>query len=222
MALSYERVGGTGSRPPRPKGLQRKTRRAAKSEPLTAPWVRIASSAYREHVGKYRHCPPNHPDSADRYSAIAPSMSSRIGAPALHMRSRADVMGASLHARVARSSLRSDPGFGRPGWLRAPPGRCRVLPSLAARPHGAPPEGPAGLGSAAPRRRSSYRRPARTPRSRGRGTVPPAARARACLHGRPSGSPRSAPSRSAGDGEPAAALAAARGEDRPASSRPHP
>ena len=63
---SYRR-GGTGSKPPLPNGLHRKTLRAASAVPTIAPRVRIASPAYREHPGLNRHWPPpNAPDRATR------------------------------------------------------------------------------------------------------------------------------------------------------------
>ena len=72
------------------------------------------------------------------------------------------------------------------------------------------------------RRRSSCPRPARTPPNRERQTVPPASRGPAPHHRRRAGSPGYAPLRSAGDAEAATALASASGEDRPASTGPHP
>ncbi len=45
----------TGSYPPGLHGLQRSRRRAASAIPLMAPWFRIASAAYSEQLGSYRH-----------------------------------------------------------------------------------------------------------------------------------------------------------------------
>jgi hypothetical protein len=229
MAASYMRRrgsrlsrDGTGSSPPLPKGLHLNTLDAAISEPRTAPWVRTASSAYREQVGEYRHCPPSHPESVSRYTVIAPRRRARTGAPANQSRSRTGFTGAAPHARATRSSPRSDPGFGRPGWPLELPGRCRVLPSLAAPPHGAPPEGPASLGSAPPRHRPSCRRPARTLPSRARQTVPSAFREPGGRPGRPAAPRRFARRPSAGDGQTAPALPTASRQDRPARPRPHP
>jgi hypothetical protein len=213
---------GTGSSPPLPNGLHRATLDTAISEPRTAPWVRTASSAYREQVGEYRHCPPSHPESVSRYTAMAPKKRVRTGAPAIQSTCRSDLTGAAPHARATRSSPRSDPGFGRPGWPLEPPGRCRVLPSLAAPPHGAPPEGPASLGSAPLRHRPSCRRPARTLPSRARQTVPSAFRGPSGRPGRPAAPRRFARRRSAGDGQTAPALPTASRQDRPACPRPHP
>jgi hypothetical protein len=224
MGVSYERaLGGTGSNPPLPKGLQRNIRLTARAVPRSAPWVLIASSAYREQVGENRHCPPSHPESVIRYSLIAPRRATRAGAPRVHRCRLTDVIDDSaLDARGARSSRRSDLGCGHPAWPREPRRRRRAPPPQSARPCGAPLARRAGLGSSAPRRRPSCRRRARSPPNLARRTRRSVSRERADPHGRLAGSPRCAPSRSARNAEAAAALAPPRGEDRPAGPRPHP
>ena len=113
-------------------------------------------------------------------------------------------------------------------WVRAPrmASRATKTTSCPSTPRGATSRIAARRiawpGSFAPRRRSSCRRPARTPRSRERQTVPSAFRAPVRHHGRHAGSPECAPTRSAGDAEAAAALASACGEDRPTGARSHP
>ena len=197
MATSYTgggagastRGGGTGSRPPRPNGLHRRTRLTARLDPLMAPCVRIASSAYREHVGWNRHCPPSHPESVIRYSAMPARRIARAGAPARHRAPRTDIIGSSLRVRTAPSSLRSDPAFVRPGWSHEPPRRGRCLRHPGVRPPGAPLEGSAARGSVAPRRRPSSPRRGPSAPTQARRTGRLARRARGARHGTPSGSP---------------------------------
>ena len=120
---------------------------------------------------------------------MAPSRRDRAGAPARHRRPRMNVIGTSLRGRTARSSLRSDPGFVRPGWSHEPPRSGRALRRLMVRSRGAPLGGHAALDSAAPRRRSSSQRRVRSSPIRARRTAPLVSRAPAARHGTPSGSP---------------------------------
>src|SRR5262249_5703375 len=51
-------TGGTGSRPPRQNGWQRRRRQIASPPPRTGPCVAMAIVAYSEQVGTKRHPPP--------------------------------------------------------------------------------------------------------------------------------------------------------------------
>src|SRR5439155_26836413 len=57
---------GAGSSPPAPNGWHRRILHAARALPTSAPPALIASSAYMEHDGWKRHCPPKRPDSVAR------------------------------------------------------------------------------------------------------------------------------------------------------------
>ena len=174
-------------------------------------------------MGENRHCPPSHLDSVTRYSGDRTEQEEPGGSARTPQEASEGRHGAHLFTLQQLGHLGDQIlGSGFSDGLASHHARRRGPRARAARPHGAPLGGLAGLGSAAPHHRSSCPRSTRARRNRVRRTARPACRAPACRHGRPAGSPRCAPSRSAGDAETAAALAPPRGEDRPAGPRSHP